>query len=195
MTNDYSLKIVLIGDFRVGKTSIRRRFLGEHFRSNYLPTVGADFSYCEVSFDDKKLKLLIWDLAGENRFSKVIPIYYKGAYGSIVVFDLTNRDSFLNLANWISEFLTYSKVKNPPFIIIGNKHDLIVEGLEEQAVSDEEVEEFINSLKETSLPGYKEIPYIKTSAKTGENVQEAFIKLSKLIIEHFFDKASVTKTT
>lgn len=173
MNMGYTIKLVLVGDYRVGKTSLRRSYLGEHFRNNYLPTVGADFSFTEEKIGEKLFRFLIWDLAGETRFSKVRPMYYKGAYGAIVVFDITNRQNFENIDNWIDDFLKFSRKENCPIVIAGNKIDLVQDGKAEQAVSDEEINEYLDEIRKKLGKSHK-IFFIKTSAKTGENVREAF---------------------
>ena len=173
------VKICLIGDGAVGKTSLKNRFIGESFTAKYLITIGADFAVKEVKLPDceQDYKLQIWDLAGQPRFSSVRSLYYKGSMGAILVFDVTNRSSVDNLYNWIKEFWVNSGETAVPIIILANKNDLRDQW--PSAISEEEGLEFFKVLsKQTSEFGIK-LYYLETSAKTGEKVELAFEKIAR----------------
>jgi len=97
------LKVVLIGDGAVGKTSIRNRFMGYGFETSHLMTLGADFSLKEVNRGDEIWKFQIWDLAGQEMFQQVRARFYQGAMGALLVFDITRKQTFLNITNWLNE--------------------------------------------------------------------------------------------
>lgn len=118
---DYIFKILLIGDSGVGKSAIVERYVDNHFTETHLSTIGVDFKIKTISVDDKVVKFQIWDTAGQERFRSITTSYYRGAKGIFIVFDVTNRQSFVNVERWISEIKNYNI--NPVFII-ANKCDL-----------------------------------------------------------------------
>ncbi len=174
-----TLKICIIGSFGTGKTSLRRKFMGARFKRNYIATVGADFSMKKYSIDNKTYQLLIWDLAGNVKFDSVRSLYFQGAFGALVVFDLTRRDSFDELDKWIKDIEISTQTQSVPFIILGNKSDLLING-EYKTVSREEIDTLINKLNEKYKNKFN-VKYIETSALTGKNVDNAFKELIKEI--------------
>ncbi|MCK4847724.1 MAG: GTP-binding protein [Candidatus Heimdallarchaeota archaeon] len=173
-------KICLLGDGGVGKTSLRERFLGKGFQSGYILTIGADFAVQNLPIDGVQYKFQIWDLAGQQRFSAVRALYYKGSHGAILIFDQTRVDSLYNLEKWKEELYT-NVGREIPFIILGNKSDL------PDSIEQSEVDRFIQK----SQSEIKDIPfnikYLKTSAKSGLNVTEAFETLG-LSIKSYIEK-------
>ncbi|KAG4088876.1 hypothetical protein H8356DRAFT_1280615 [Neocallimastix lanati (nom. inval.)] len=121
------LKVVIIGDGGVGKTSIRVQYIHRRFTSNYKATIGADFITKDVQLEDgKKVSMQIWDTAGQERFQSLGIAYYRGADACIIVFDVTNPDSFNHVLKWEHEFIDKADLKDPstyPFVLIGNKID------------------------------------------------------------------------
>lgn len=154
--------------------------MGSRFRRTYIPTVGADFSFKEQEIEGKSYQLLTWDLAGEPKFRHVRSLYFQGAFGAMVVFDLTNEESFHSLDEWISDIVSFTPTNGIPFWILGNKNDLILTE-EEQCVSDNEIENYISTLNQKFGDKF-EIGFSKTSAVTGENVDAAFEGLVKNIM-------------
>ena len=169
-----TFKIVLIGDGAVGKTSLRRTFMGKSFRENYILTIGADFSIKDLDFEGYPVKLQIWDLAGQPRFSDVRGAYYMGCYGAVVVFDITRPNTFSNIDYWINELIKFNDNKLVPMIIIGNKSDLRETSPPEIQVTKMAAEAYAMTLSQWG--GFK-ISYMETSAKTGENVENSFTNL------------------
>lgn len=155
---------VKVGDVKVGKTTLRLSYVGEGFRSTYIPTMGIDFAIATY----QNYVLQIWDLAGQETFQSITKTMYLGADGIIVVFDVTNRESMLNVPNWIDGFLTIES-KTVPIVVFGNKIDLRNEYTD--SIQKTEAEEFVNSL---SRKYEMEINYVETSALTGENIKTAF---------------------
>lgn len=182
----YHYKIVLIGDPKVGKTSLRRNFMGESFETDYLTTLMADFASHTLEMDDFVVNYQIWDLAGQPGLNNVRTKYYYGAFGAILVFDITNPNSFENLDNWITQLERSTMSDGVPLIIASNKMDLE----DEIKIDFEEVETYIEKLKEDY--DY-EILLIKTSAKTGRNVEKAFKELATSIHSWKMDEAEQRK--
>ncbi|MFX0091909.1 MAG: Rab family GTPase [Candidatus Hodarchaeota archaeon] len=165
-------KIVLGGDGAVGKTSLRKKYMGEGFEKEYLQTLGADFALHETKIEDSDIKFQIWDLAGQPLFSKVVKGYYEGCNGAIMVYDVTRPESMDNLKNWIDDLIKHGGKMS--VVIIGNKIDL------DRVVATEAGLNFATQV--ASDHGIK-TKYIETSALTGENVQKAFETLGQNILE------------
>lgn len=161
------IKILLLGEGAVGKTSLRKRYMGEGFKQNYMMTLGAEFSIKVVD----NFRLQIWDLSGQHTLSKIRRGYYKGAKGVILVFDISRPDTFHKIQAWIDEMHTHQDTKIP-MILVGNKADL-------RETCDEPVQNshaFVYA-KQLSEWSNFEIPYFEASAMTGLNVEQLFSKL------------------
>lgn len=117
------LKIVFVGDSSVGKTTIIQRYITRRFEPFSQPTVGSMFFTKQIEVNNKQFKLQIWDTAGQERFQSIAPLYFRDAHGVIVVFDVTNRDSFSNLSNWIQR-LEENGPEKFSVCLVGNKIDL-----------------------------------------------------------------------
>ena len=116
-------KICLVGEGFVGKTSIRRKYLGIGFKRNYIPTLGVDFAQKTISFHGIPTNLIIWDIAGQSQFENLRKRYYDGASGIILVYSTIDKASFENAPRWLVE--AHAHVGSlPPIIIVGNKIDL-----------------------------------------------------------------------
>ena len=165
---DLKLKLVLLGDSGVGKTNLISRYISNNFDENTRATIGVEF-FCKNFRINKKraIKVEIWDTAGQERYKAITSVYYKGAKGAFIVYDITSRKTFENIDKWIGEIKerTTDDVK---LIIIGNKTDLN----NEREVKSEE-----------ALIKYQDmdIPLIETSALEDTNVNEAFINLIKIV--------------
>ncbi|OLS25836.1 MAG: GTPase KRas precursor [Candidatus Heimdallarchaeota archaeon LC_3] len=163
------LKICLLGDGAVGKTSLRTRYLGEGFTTQYSETIGADFALKFAKLDDLLIKHQIWDIAGQPRYTQVRSILFDRSDGGLLLFDLSNRDSLTSVENWIKTYVQYAGVG--AVILIGNKSDLRDGNEVSGLVTKEEGEEMAKNLGEKYN---RHIPYLETSAKSGENVDKAF---------------------
>ena len=170
---DYMRKVVLIGAGGSGKTAIVNRFLTNKFSDQYIVTIGSQFAVKTVPVNQNgrevQVKLLVWDLAGQQRFDFIRSAYYRGSKGALLVFDTTRKSTFLELPKWIEET---EKALNfrIPIILLANKVDL--EG--ERIITTEMGQQFA---EENGFKGY-----LETSALTGANVEEAFRILAKVTI-------------
>ena len=165
-------KMTILGDGGVGKTSLRKRYLGEGFSKSYLATIGADFA--TKPLDDQGLKVAqIWDLAGQPRFSVVREGYYRGTRGALLVFDISRPDTYFSIPKWIEELMNSMNLDDPiPLVLVGNKGDLRADSSE--FVSVEQAQEYAQQLSDWAELA---IPYIESSAKTGLNVDAIFESL------------------
>ncbi|MHA1626675.1 MAG: GTP-binding protein [Candidatus Asgardarchaeia archaeon] len=169
----YLFKVIVIGDGMVGKTSLTLRFSQGTFREQYLMTIGVEFAIKVIKVNDSYLKLQIWDTGGQERFSHVRPLYYRGASGGLVCFDITNRTSFENVGKWIKEAKRYAG--DIPFVLVGTKYDL-------------NYQRKVNREEAMALAESYGIPFYETSAKTGYNVDAVFEELARMILHREFKK-------
>lgn len=170
------LKICLIGSWGVGKTSLRKQFMGDlRLKKNYMPTIGADFSLKSLDIGDESYQLLIWDIAGGEKFENVRDVYFQGAFGALLVFDLTRKDSFDDLISWVESIEGSTLSKGVPLILLGNKKDLAPTELN-QDISNKEIEELMTMLNERYKNQFT-IHYFDTSIISGLNIDRSFITL------------------
>ncbi|MCG3217218.1 MAG: GTP-binding protein [Candidatus Heimdallarchaeota archaeon] len=176
------LKVILAGEAAVGKTSLRRSYIGESFITNHLETIGADFASMPKEIKDLSVLFQIWDIAGQDVFEKVRMMYYRGSMGALMVFDATKTSTLKSLDGWIKELEEGSERGIVPFSILGNKMDLITKAKREKLRI--QVKKYVTALnKKYSSKGFK-VEYFETSAKTGENVHSAFENLGSKIIDY-----------
>jgi small GTP-binding protein len=119
---NYSLKIVMLGDSGVGKTTLLMRYCDSAFTFSHIATIGVDFKYKAVTVNGKKAKVIFWDTAGQERFRTITSAYYRGSNGTIIMFDLTNRESFKNVNQWCEDVAKYAN-KDTKLLLIGSKAD------------------------------------------------------------------------
>ena len=166
---DITIKILILGDTNVGKTSLLLSYTDNYFPDSHVATIGIDYKIKEVTVNGVKLKLQIWDTSGQERFRSMTQTFLKTSHGIIFVYDITNKKSFEGIKGWIKD--AESNSSNFEKILIGNKCDL--EGKRE--VSNDSLEKYGNK---------KKIKIFETSAKTSINVNEAFESLTRLIIKN-----------
>ncbi len=174
MRNKFVAKIVLLGDGAVGKTSLKRRFVYKTFDPIEQMTIGADFARVTLELNDFQVILQIWDIAGQARYKEIATSYYRGAKGAMIAFDVTRESTFQSIPKWIS--MLVQNAGKIPFMLVGNKIDLV----NERVVSKERAEKYAESLSEWL--GWN-VPYMETSAKTGENVEESFLILANNVLD------------
>ncbi|KAF6720380.1 Ras-related protein Rab-18-B [Oryzias melastigma] len=118
-----TLKLLIIGESGVGKSSLLLRFTEDTFDPEQSATIGVDFKVKTLAIEGNKAKLAIWDTAGQERFRTLTPSYYRGAQGVILVYDVSRRDSFTKLENWLNELETYTTRNDIVKMLVGNKID------------------------------------------------------------------------
>jgi small GTP-binding protein len=168
-------KIVLIGDPEVGKTSIRRKYMGKSFRADYLKTLGADFAATKVNIEGDTVLLTIWDLAGQSIFHGMRSSFYHGCKCALVVCDVTNPQSLENSFKWAEEATNYAKSSLQDIYLIGNKIDLA----DDRIVHQNQMEEVAAKFREAFNFSVK---VYETSALTGANINELFEYMSRKLI-------------
>lgn len=161
---DYLFKLLLIGDSGVGKSCLLLRFADDSYLESYISTIGVDFKIRTVEQDAKTIKLQIWDTAGQERFRTITSSYYRGAHGIIVVYDVTDQESFNNVKQWLNEIDRYA-TESVNKLLVGNKCDLT----DQRVVSYEAGKVLADEVG---------IPFLETSAKDSTNVEQAFMKMT-----------------
>ncbi|KAH1370156.1 hypothetical protein KXW75_004657 [Aspergillus fumigatus] len=170
------LKVIILGDSGVGKTSLMNQYVNKKFSASYKATIGADFLTKEVLVDDRlvTMQACIWDTAGQERFQSLGVAFYRGADCCVLVYDVNNSKSFEALDSWRDEFLIQASPRDPesfPFVVIGNKIDV------------EESKRMISSKRAMTFCQSKgNIPYFETSAKEAVNVEQAFEGICLLLL-------------
>ena len=158
---DHLFKVIIIGDSGVGKSSLMSRFADDLYSESYISTIGVDFKIRTLTIDGKVIKMQIWDTAGQERFRTITSSYYRGSHGVMVVYDITDAESFESVKNmWLSE-IAKSAGDDVCKFLVGNKCDLTGR----RAVARETAEAFAEE---------RGIHFFETSAKTSTNVDDAF---------------------
>ena len=164
---DYKIKIIVVGDSGVGKTNLINRFASDKFDTNSKATIGVEFVYKTLKINKEVTKVEVWDTAGQERYRAITSSYYKGAKGAIIVYDITNEDSFNNVESWMNEVTKKGKT-DMQFLLVGNKKDLI----NDRKVTEQKG---IDKAKELNMNLFE------ASALEKTNVNEAFNYLVKEI--------------
>ena len=164
---DYLLKYIIIGDAAVGKSNLLLRFAQNDFKAEYQLTIGVEFGAKNIDINNKKFRLQIWDTAGQENYRSITRAYYKNSVCAILVYDISNRESFEHISNWIEDCLAQSP-KTVFMVLVGNKSDLN----ENRKVSFQEGQEMAKN---------NHLMFFETSAKTGENVDKIFEDSAKEI--------------
>ncbi|KAI9729127.1 MAG: hypothetical protein M1828_000212 [Chrysothrix sp. TS-e1954] len=165
------LKVIILGDSGVGKTSLMNQYVNKKFSASYKATIGADFLTKEVAIDDRVVTMQIWDTAGQERFQSLGVAFYRGADCCVLTFDVTNKKSFETLDSWRDEFLIQASPMDPenfPFVVLGNKIDA---DESKRMVPAKHAKAFCSSKGD--------LPYFETSAKDALNVEQAFETIAR----------------
>ncbi|KAF1985258.1 ras-domain-containing protein [Aulographum hederae CBS 113979] len=198
-----SVKLVLLGEAAVGKSSLVMRFVNNDFQENKEPTIGAAFLTQRTQLPHRTIKFEIWDTAGQERFASLAPMYYRNAQAALVVYDLTKASSLTKAQHWVAEL---QRQASPGIVIalVGNKFDLVSpegsaaaggaslddeseEGNNDANAEDEDAEDSdarkIPTAKAAAYAAEESLLFYETSAKTGMNVQEVFTAIANAIPE------------
>jgi len=166
---DYLFKYIIIGDMAVGKSNLLLRFTHGEFQEEYQLTIGVEFGAKNLIIKNKIYRIQIWDTAGQENYRSITRAYYKNSACALVVYDISNRNSFESVSSWVEDCKSQSP-KTIYMVLVGNKSDLE----DKRAVTFEEGQELAE--KNSML-------FFETSAKTGKNVEEIFSKSSEDIIK------------
>lgn len=165
---DHLFKLLIIGDSGVGKSSILLRFADDMFSGSYITTIGVDFKIRTINVEEERVKLQIWDTAGQERFRTITSTYYRGTHGVIVVYDVTNAESFVNVKRWLHEIDQNCDVVNK--VLVGNKNDQP----ENKVVETEDAKRFALQMG---------VETFETSAKDNINIEDVFQHITKLVLK------------
>eukprot|EP00118_Oscarella_pearsei_P028932 m.3296 g.3296 ORF g.3296 m.3296 type:complete len:211 (+) comp9232_c0_seq1:61-693(+) len=168
---DYVFKILMVGDSGVGKTCLLQRFVDDFVKPSYIATIGIDYRVKTLRIDDDIVKLEIWDTAGQERFRTLTAAYFRGAMGILLVYDVTNSASFDGIPRWIRS-IQEDAPDRVKILLLGNKTDL-------------DERKHVESDKAEKIAFEFDLPYMETSALANINVEEAFVKLARLIKQDF----------
>ncbi|CAM0951914.1 unnamed protein product [Alopecurus aequalis] len=182
MSHAYVFKFIVVGDTGVGKSCLLLQFTDKRFQPVHDLTIGVEFGNRMITIDNKKIKLNIWDTAGQEAFRSITRTYYRSAAAALLVYDITRRETFSNLANWLDDVRREAEVNNNVSImLVGNKTDLA----HRRVVSTEEGEQFA---KEHGLG------FIETSARNLHNVDQAFVETATMVYEKIQEGVIDTST-
>lgn len=176
----WAIKITILGDRAVGKTSLIKKYVTGAFETDYHPTLGVDITLKDIVLDEinSEVRLILWDIAGQNKYELTRKMFFQGCIGALLVYDVTRTSTFENItAKWLNDFKQYGR-PNGTFILIGNKIDM---------------EDSIKIQSENGIKLSKElkaIDFIETSAKYGKNVEKAFEKLVMHVLNNFSGKSN-----
>eukprot|EP00343_Euplotes_focardii_P012513 CAMPEP_0205833658 /NCGR_PEP_ID=MMETSP0206-20130828/50164_1 /ASSEMBLY_ACC=CAM_ASM_000279 /TAXON_ID=36767 /ORGANISM="Euplotes focardii, Strain TN1" /LENGTH=234 /DNA_ID=CAMNT_0053140251 /DNA_START=25 /DNA_END=729 /DNA_ORIENTATION=+ len=203
---DFLIKLLLIGDSGVGKSCILLRFSDDSFTASFITTIGIDFKIKTIELDGKRIKLQIWDTAGQERFRTITTAYYRGAMGILLVYDVTDEQSFQNIRNWIRNIEQHA-ADNVDKVLVGNKCDMVsmkvVETARGQAIEQHAADnvdkvlvgnkcdmvsmKVVETARGQALGEEYGIQFFETSAKSNINVTEAFTDIAKSIKKRLMD--------
>lgn len=167
-TYDYLFKFLVIGSAGTGKSCILHQFIENKFKQDCNHTIGVEFGSKIVNVGGKAVKLQIWDTAGQERFRSVTRSYYRGAAGALLVYDVTSRETYNALTNWLTDARTLAS-PNIVIILVGNKKDL-------------QDEREVTFLEASRFAQENDLMFLETSALSGENVEETFLKNARSIL-------------
>ena len=170
--NEYEIKICLLGDVNVGKTSIASRFCKNSFNENYINTIGGAYQQQNIVLNNgTKMKLHIWDTSGQDRFRSMTNLYYRDAQVAILTYDITNESSFNSIEFWIKELRYKVENENMILCLVGNKCDVNID------------QRKITTNKGKTYANENNMIFYETSAKTGEGVKDLFVNIANRVYE------------
>lgn len=169
---NFVLKLALLGDSAVGKTSLIHQYIQHHFKEDYQPTLGVNIVFKELKIEELNayVRLILWDIAGQEKYDLSRSMFFQGCMGALFVYDTTRQSTHQNIeTKWVTDFQKYTE-RDPAYVLIGNKIDL----KDSKVVSTEEGKILAEKIKASD--------FVKTSAKYGDNVENAFKKLVNQVL-------------
>ena len=167
---DYTIKLLIVGDSSVGKTNFIYRFIENRFNENYMTTTGIDLKTMNIEIKNKKIRVQLWDPAGQEKYRAITTNLFLKVQGTLVVYDITNQDSFVNLKSWVKSIRDECG-RQMQILLIGNKSDLD----EKREISKDEALAYAKEEK---------VDYLETSSKTGDNIQKAIQILCEKVLDN-----------
>ncbi|XP_064403744.1 ras-related protein Rab-4B-like [Halichondria panicea] len=165
---DFLFKFLVIGNAGVGKSCLLHQFIEQKFKQDSNHTIGVEFGSKVVNLSSKSVKLQVWDTAGQERFRSVTRSYYRGAAGALLVYDISSRETYNSLTNWLTDARTLAS-PNIVIVLVGNKKDL-------------DADREVTFMEASRFAQENELSFLETSALTGENVEEVFLKCTRTIL-------------
>ena len=168
-----TFKVMILGDSGVGKTSMLEQYVSKSFSGHYKVTIGSDFLSKDLTLDGEKVKLQIWDTAGQEKYRSLSVAYYRGADACIFVYDVTDKASFNNLGSWLEAFFSQvpgKRTENFPILLVGNKIDK-----KERTITEAAAKKWCKE--------HGDIGHYETSAKTRAGLDDTFDKIATLVLE------------
>ena len=166
---EYTIKVLIAGDSSVGKTNIVYRFIDNKFNQQYMVTTGMDLKTTTIDVKGKKIRIQLWDTAGQEKYRAITRNLFLKVQGFLLVYDITNKESFHNLGAWI-KLIRDECGSHMPIVLVGNKNDLE----EQRSTTKDEAMDFAKEEK---------IDYIETSSKSGENIAKAISLIVEKVLE------------
>jgi len=170
----FHFKILIIGESSVGKSSLMTRFVDETFQPTFVPTIGVDFKVRTLTIDDHQCKVQIWDTAGQERFRVITTTYYRDASGVLIVYDVTNGETFAKVRRWIDEIDKFCDESIAAKVLVGNKDDYEKTQSTQKVVLTKDAEQYARQMN---------LSFFETSAKDNKNVDEAFYEVTRLALK------------
>ena len=158
---DYLMKVILVGESGVGKSTMLNVFCDKYYNDNYISTIGVDFKIKIIDINGKKIKLQIWDTAGQERFRSIVKNYYKNVHAIMLIFDLTNIQSFYKLDDWLKEIKEHVQHPNYKILLVGTKCEIS----SYNKIPEDKIKEYANK---------RNLDYILVSSKKNINMDKAF---------------------
>ena len=174
--DQWIFKLVLLGDHAVGKTSLISQYVEKKFEEDYKPTLGVSIVKTSIILEQikSKVSLILWDIAWQEKYQKFRKFYFEGCVGALLVYDITRESTFDRIKNkWYIDFKNYVGLKNSVYLLIGNKNDLE----DERNVDKDDGKNLANEINAAD--------FIETSAKNGDNVEKAFLRLVQKVLGNY----------
>ena len=168
--HDHQFKLLIVGNSSVGKSAILLRFADDKYDESYVSTIGIDFKVRSIDIDGTRVKMQIWDTAGQEKFRTIGTAYYRNTHGVILVYDVTSKESFLSMERWLQEIKKNCGNTSYKIVLVGNKDD----NPNLKKISTDEASEFAKQMG---------IPLFETSAKENINVEEMFYAIAKMMVD------------